>query len=112
MKNIKMVNVPEFDELSVTNLWPHARKDLVFMRYFPDKLPKGRLPSREYFFNVMNTYSEDYLQNLIKHAMEQRHSASGPDQETKSIVCSNEMWEKLNALPHVSGKYLIRLMLV
>lgn len=24
MSAIKMVNVPEFDELSVTNLWPHC----------------------------------------------------------------------------------------
>jgi len=112
MKSIKMVNVPEFDELSVVNLWPHAKKDEAFMKYFPDKLPKGRHPSREYFFNVMNTLQEEYLQGLIKHAMEQRHSASGLNQETKSIVCSNEMWEKLNALPHVSGKYLITLILV
>ena len=37
------------------------------MRHFPDELPKGRLPQREYFFNVMNTGMTDYLQNLITH---------------------------------------------
>ena len=58
---IKMVNVPEFDELSVTNLWPHCKNDKAFMKHFPDKLPKGRLPSRDYFFNVMNTLQEQYL---------------------------------------------------
>ena len=56
-----MVNVPEFDELSVTNLWPHCKNDKAFMKHFPDKLPKGRLPSRDYFFNVMNTLQEKYL---------------------------------------------------
>ena len=24
LSKVKMVNVPEFDELSVTNLWPHC----------------------------------------------------------------------------------------
>ena len=104
MSSIKMVNVPEFDELSVVNLWPHKQNDPTFMKYFPDKLPKGRKPSRDYFFNVFNTLEEQYLQSLIKHAMEERHSANATDRETQSIVCSNEMWEKLNALPHVSGK--------
>jgi hypothetical protein len=107
-----MVNVPEFDELSVTNLYPHVQTDPVFMKHFPDKLPKGRQPSRDYFFNVMNTLQEEYLQSLIKHAMEQRHSANGLNQETKTIVCSNEMWDQLNKLPHVSRKCLITLTFV
>ena len=101
---VKLVNVPEFDELSVTNLWPHCKNDPKFMKHFPSKLPKGRLPSRDYFFNVMNTLQEEYLQGIIKHAMEQRHSADADKMETQSILCSNEMWEKLNMLPHVSCK--------
>ena len=70
LKQVNMVNVPEFDELSVTNLWKHCQNDKSFMIHFPDKLPKGRLPSRDYFFNIMNTLQEEYLQSLIKHAME------------------------------------------
>jgi hypothetical protein len=39
-----MVDVPNYDELSVTELWPHLKQDVNFMRHFPDELPKGRLP--------------------------------------------------------------------
>ena len=46
------------------------------MRHFPDEMPKNRLPSREYFFNIMNTGMGDYLANLIKHANDQRNSAT------------------------------------
>ena len=58
---IKTVDVPSYDELSVSNLWPHLKQDAAFMRHFPDELPKGRLPSREYFFNIMNTGMGEYL---------------------------------------------------
>jgi hypothetical protein len=47
------------------------------MRFFPDKLPKGRLPDRDYFFNVLNTIREEYVQALIKHAHVQRFTAQG-----------------------------------
>ena len=82
------------------------------MKYFPDKLPKGRLPSRDYFFNVMHTLEPQYVQGIIKHAMEQRHSANALDKQTESIVCSKEMWDKLNELPHVSCKLLPIIILV
>ena len=41
------------------------QNDKELMQFFPDKLPKDRLPSREYFFNVLNTVQYDYLQGLI-----------------------------------------------
>ena len=75
MEKVKIVAVPEYDELSVKNLWPHMQGDRKFMLYFPDKLPKGRLPSRDYFFNCLNTLQAPYLQNLIVHANDQRNSA-------------------------------------
>ena len=68
MESINMVDVPNYDELSVSNLWPHLKNDPNFMMHFPDEMPKGRLPARDYFFNVMNTGMGDYLQKLIKHA--------------------------------------------
>ena len=66
---VRIIDVPNFDELSVSNLWPHLKNDKNFMRHFPNEMPKGRLPAREYFFNVMNTGMGDYLQKLIQHAI-------------------------------------------
>ena len=75
-----------------------------FMKYFPDKIPKGRLPAREYFFNVMNSINPQYVQQLIKHATEQRHSASEFKEEGETIVVSEKMLEQLNAMPYISCK--------
>ena len=64
-----------YDELSVVKLWPMMQTDEEFIWYFPDKLAKGRVPDREYFFNILNTYQEVYVSNIIRHANEQRNSA-------------------------------------
>ena len=59
--SVRCVNMPMYDELSVKNIWPHVQNNARVMRFFPDKLPKGRLPDREYFFNVLNTLEEPYV---------------------------------------------------
>ena len=71
---MKGVEVPLYDELSVVNLWPLMQQNANFMQYFPDKLPKGRVPAREYFFNVLNTVENEYCQQLIRHAGDMRNS--------------------------------------
>ena len=46
------------------------------MVYFPDKLPKGKSISREYFFNILNTTYPDYLKKMIEHASNQRFGSA------------------------------------
>ena len=102
-----MIDVPNYDELSVSNLWPHLKTDKAFMRHFPDEMPVGRIPSREYFFNVLNTGMGEYLQKLIRHAIEQRNTSAGADLQKESIIVSDKMMEQLNSMPHISSKSLL-----
>ena len=44
INEVKRVNVPKYDELSLLNFWPQMQKDEKFMLYFPTKFPKGRVP--------------------------------------------------------------------
>ena len=104
LKDVKMVRVPNFDELSVKNLWPHMRQVPEFMKYMPDAIPKGRLPCRYYFFNLINTLNQEYLSGLIEYANAQRHSAANSDFQTESIAISDKMWEQLKKLPFSSCK--------
>ena len=75
LKEVKRINVPLYDELSVVKVWPMMKDDEKVRRYFPAKLPKSRLPDREYFFNVVNTFHGDYLAELLQHANKQRNEA-------------------------------------
>ena len=61
LDQVKRVCVPLYDELAVVKLWPMMKEDDQFMRHFPSKMAKGRVPDREYFFNVLNTFQGTYV---------------------------------------------------
>ena len=104
LDQVKQVAVPLYDELAVGKLWPLMQQNPGFMRYFPDRFPKGRLPDRSYFFNVLNTVEHEYLQETIRHANEMRNACKDKEQEYCQIKISDAWWEKLNALPFISSK--------
>ena len=74
------------------------------MRHFPARLSKGRLPDRSYFFNIMNTINEEYVQKLIKHATNARFLADKFNNDDQTIVVSEKMINMLNAAPFSSCK--------
>ena len=80
LKEVQFVNIPLYDELSVVNLWPMVQEAGDLMMYFPRKLPKGRLPDREYFFNVLNTLNHEYVNSVVQHANEMRNTAADQGQ--------------------------------
>ena len=105
LDQVRRVNVPLYDELSVIKLWPMMQMDDTFMLYFPSKLSKNKVPDREYFFNVLNTFQNDYITQLIKHAHEQRNSSQAESREHQTIEITDDWWKALNAVPFVSCKY-------
>ena len=104
VKDVKLINVPMFDELGVTNMWPKMKDANDVMRYFPNKLEKGRLPERKYFWNVLNTVNTEYVTTLIDHANRERHTITNAKQEEQAIVITDEWAEKLLAIPFISCK--------
>ena len=102
LRKVIHCSVPRFDELSVKKFWPLMQPDKVFMLYMPDPTPDGRLPEREYFWNVLNTLQTDYVQRLIEHANAQRMTLQDNADGADAIEISDEWWRKLNALPFVS----------
>ena len=76
-------------------------EDTVFMQYMPDPTPDGRIPEREYFWNVLNTLQEAYVQQLIEHANTQRNTLQ-EDRDGEAIEISEDWWLKLTAMPFVS----------
>ena len=104
MSQVKRVNVPLYDELSVIKIWPMMKTDATFMKYFPDKLPKGRLPDRDYFWNVFNTLNEEYVSELVRKANEQRNTAIRQKEAEQVMQVTEDWWEKLNAVPFISCK--------
>ena len=46
LADVKNVNVPHFDELSVKNMFAKFKNDATVMKYIPSSLPVGKLPDR------------------------------------------------------------------
>ena len=105
VKEISMIKVPFFDELSVKNIWPRMQKDPGFLNYFPSKLPRGRLPDRTYFFIILNSYQAVYVAHLIQHANRQRNTIAGEHRQMETIELTDAWAEKLMAVPFISCKY-------
>ena len=104
LDQVKWINAPLYDELSVINLWPMMKNDEDFQRFFPSKMAKGRVPDREYFFNVLNTFHQKYVEQIIRHANEQRNSVSNDAIAKEAIEVSDDWWQALNAVPFISCK--------
>ena len=93
----------------MNKLFPLFKEDAQMMAYFPDRLPKGRLPDRSYFYNVMHTLYPDYTTEMIKVAQNHRNQASQTSDDLGIIRVTYEWWQKLNELPFTKSKYLFSL---
>jgi len=80
------------------------KHNLEFTCYFPANFPKSRLPDKTYFFNIMNTVMEDYVQQMISHANKIRATRSHDAEAVQTIDITDEWYEKLKAIPFVSCK--------
>ena len=107
LDQVKYVNVPFYDELSVVKIWPMVQKDPEIMKYFPAKLPKGRVPDRSYFFNIMNTFQPGYLEHVIRNANNQRNSVANEEKAMEAIEVTEDWWNALTAMPFSSRKWPI-----
>jgi hypothetical protein len=76
MTELRPINAPHFDEISVKNIFPKVAKDEAVMRYLPTNLPAGRVIDRTFFFNVLNTVQPKYMLGIIEHATRVRNTAT------------------------------------
>lgn len=88
MSDLQSIQMGNFPEVSVKNLWPLYKDREEVKDYFPTKIAKGRQIDKEYFFNIINSVLGDELGQIIEHAHKQRNVVSEDVQEGESIVLS------------------------
>ena len=102
--DLKTIDVPLYDELSVKQLLPKVESNSNLMKFMPDKLPKGKTINREYFFNVMNSLYPDLVKKMIAHAHKLRFESGQEDNRAEEVMVSDKMWGELNSMPFSSCK--------
>jgi hypothetical protein len=45
-------------------------QDPILKNFFPDKMPKGKVPDREFFWGVIHTVKPGYFIGLVNSALE------------------------------------------
>ena len=100
MANVHWCNPPHYDEISVKNLYPRYATDKEVMKHMPDKLPKGKMPDRAYWFNILNTVHPDRVTAMIEHSNKVRFEASPDGNKQEEVLVTDEWWAKLNLLPY------------
>ncbi len=62
LANLVSMDVPNYSELSVKNMYEDAMGDEELARYLPSiEMCSGKLPERDFFFGVMATIRTAYL---------------------------------------------------
>ena len=61
MVDIKMIAVPQYQELGVFKIWKQVNEDEDLMRFFCDSYADGKYPDRTYFYNVLNIVHPSYV---------------------------------------------------
>ena len=82
MKNedIKFINMPKYDELSVKNLYSKFAEYPYFLDYFPDSFPKGWTPDRDYVMKIYNTLYKEEMKELKRYALAKRYLVEDEEQ--------------------------------
>ena len=63
---LKTIDVPNYAELSVKNMYDDAMRDPLVSQYLPDKkMNSGKLPERSFFFGVLSTLKFQYLTKVV-----------------------------------------------
>ena len=93
MQEVKQINVPKLQELSLKSLGASLAGDERLAQYLPDKWQeKGKL-DRVWVFNVINSVYPGYLEQVIGHAQRQRQQADG-EEEAKETITVSEEWRR------------------
>ena len=82
---VNYIHVPHYDEISVKKLWLDLKDDQNFKLFFQDKYPNDKGPSREYFFNILNTIYPEYLKQIMDHASKERFTADGEEVKKETV---------------------------
>ena len=76
LNEVKRIEVPMYEELSVDSLMKAYGQDEKFRSYLPDIVAKGKKQSREYMFNIFNTIYPHTLYEIIFNARKARNDTA------------------------------------
>ena len=102
---VNRMEVPNYQELSVKNMYPDAMQDAELSKYLPSSEQlSGKLPERDFFFGILCTLKNGYMCEVIADAQKKRFKVEEGD-DTKKVILISESWlAELKKHPYHSSK--------
>ena len=86
------LEIPNYPEISVKNLYEDALSDAELRKYLPEpKQLSGKMPERKFFFGVLSSLRQKYMRDIIEEAHKNRYKPDEEEKESKTIAIS-EAW--------------------
>ena len=104
VSEVKHINVPRLQELSVKNLGENLKQDPTLSNYLPEKWEVKKKLDREWVLNVVNSIHPGYLEQVIQHAQRQRQTAQTEEEEKDTIQITEEWKQRLAETTFISSK--------
>jgi len=102
---VNHMEVPHYQEISVKNLYDDAMADEILSKYLPTKEQLGnRLPERDFFFGIVGTLRNQYMNDVIAEAHKKRFSVADDDAKKEGILISDAWLAELQKQPYHSSK--------
>eukprot|EP00347_Sterkiella_histriomuscorum_P003784 403362955 len=87
---VRIISVPKLNELSVINLISDIKNEPDICKYLPD-IKDGKLISRQFLYNIINTVKPEFFPSNIKASLEFRQKQKTLD-KNKFIKLTAEMF--------------------
>ena len=100
---MKIINIPRFDELSISNIFKPLLKEYPHVeKYFPTYKEKY-LPSRDFFWKVFTTLKYDVTNDYINKLRSLKHKEKEKESE-RTIEINEEILDELYNAQYFSKK--------
>lgn len=102
-KEVRHIYAPNFNEISVNNLWTKFKENEFILEYIPDDRFL-EMPEREYFISIVNTVYPDSIEALVEKCYSNRKLKYNYE-EDNAIELTVEIKENLKLSLHPKVRY-------
>ena len=92
---IRIIDAPTFNELSVKNLWPEFKQNELICKYIPD-YDSPTIPEREFLLNIVNNVYPESINKILVKFYESRNLAA-KNEYKDLIVLTPDIKKKIEA---------------
>ena len=93
-RNITIIDVPKYEELSVSKIWLLIKEADDILEYFPD-YPNMQLPDRVYMFSIFWTLRFSVIEKIVNDARKNR-SIEGKENSGQFVYIQKDLFNEIS----------------